>query len=317
MKGQLSGLLAAVRAQPWAILPEYLEAIEAIVARATDDDILDALRGDGHEARINASRSAVAAVGRPLEGAALSTYRDGAAVIPMLGAIFPRSSMISASADGSALDAIMRDFRVAQAAEDVERIVMLVDSPGGVVSGLGEAADVIRGSAKPVTAYVTGIGASAAYWLASQAGELVMDPAASVGSIGVVASMSRQVAPGSDGRRSFEVVSSNAPLKRPDPETEEGRASIQSEVDAIETVFMADVALGRKVSLDKVKADFGRGAMVPASQAVATGMADRIGTLESVLAVPSQTTRRAGNYPNRRRALAAEIATRRLAAKGD
>lgn len=317
MKGQLHGLLAAVRAQPWAILPEYLEAIEAIVGRVTDAAILDAVRGDGHEVRIDASRAAVAAVGLPLEGTSMSTLRDGAAVIPVLGAIFPRSNMVADSTGGTALDAIMRDFRVAQANEGVERIVMLVDSPGGVVSGLGEAADAIRASSKPVTAFVTGIGASAAYWLASQASELVMDASASVGSIGVVASMSRQVAPGSDGRRSFEVVSVNAPLKRPDPETDEGRAAIQAEVDAVEMVFMADVAAGRKVGLDKVKADFGRGAMVPAARAVATGMADRIGTLESVLARSTQNTRRAGQYPNRRRALAAEIATRRLAAKGD
>jgi ClpP class serine protease len=316
MKGDLSGLLAAVRAHPWAILPEYLEAIEAIIARVSDADILTALRGDGHEARIDASRTALAAVGERLDGAVMSTVRNGAAVIPVLGAIFPRSGMISASADGSALDAIMRDFRVALSAESVDRIVMLVDSPGGIVSGLGEAAETIRAAGKPVTAYVTGIGASAAYWLASQAGEIVLDSSASVGSIGVVASMSRQVGPGSDGRRSFEVVSSNAPMKRPDPETEEGRASIQAEVDAVEAVFIADVAAGRKVSVDKVRSDFGRGAMVAAATAVRSGMADRIGTLESVLAGGSPDTRRAGNYPNRRRALAAEISTRRLSAKG-
>lgn len=316
MKGDLSGLLAAVRAQPWAILPEYLEAIEAIVGRVSHADILTALRGDGHEARMNASRMAVAAVGQPLEGAVMSTVRDGVAVIPVLGAIFPRSGMISASADGSALDAIMRDFRVSQATESVDRIVMLVDSPGGIVSGLGEAAETIRASSKPVTAFVTGIGASAAYWLASQAGEIVLDSSASVGSIGVVASMSRQVGPGSDGRRSFEVVSSNAPMKRPDPETEEGRASIQAEVDAIEMVFMSDVAMGRKIGLDRVRTDFGRGAMVAGVNAVRVGMADRIGTLESVLGRSSQNTRRAGNFPNRRRALAAELATRRLSAKG-
>lgn len=317
MRGELTGLLSAVRAHPWAILPEYLDAIEAIVGRVTQADILTALAADGHADRMNGSRTALAAVGAPLDGASLSTMRDGAAIVPVLGAIFPRAAMIRSSADGTALDAIMRDFRVAQTAEAVERIVLLVDSPGGIVSGLGEAADTIRSSAKPVTAYVTGIAASAAYWLASQAREIVLDPAASVGSIGVVASMSRQVVPGQDGRRSFDVVSSGAPLKRPDPETEDGRAAIQAEVDAMESVFVADVAAGRRVSTDVVRSRYGRGAMVAAQSAIAAGMADRIGTLESVIGRDMQNSRRAGNYPNRRRALVAEIATRRLSAKGD
>ncbi len=71
MRQDLVAIISAIRAQPWAILPEYLEAIEAIAARSLDEDILKLVASDGHEAQIDASRLAVAAVGTRLEGSAM------------------------------------------------------------------------------------------------------------------------------------------------------------------------------------------------------------------------------------------------------
>lgn len=312
MKNELSGLIAAIRAQPWAIMPEYLEAIEAIAIRAFDEDVLARVAADGHETRLTSMREAVAAMGRPLEGAQISMQRGSAAVVPMIGTIFPRASMVGASTGGTDLATIMRDMRVASASSDVQRIVMLVDSPGGVVSGLGEAAEALRASTKPITAFVTGYAASAAYWLASQAGEIVMDRSAAVGSIGVIASMSRQEAPDAQGRRGYEVVSTGAPMKRPDPSTEEGRAVIQAQVDAIEAIFVADVAAGRGVPAARVRSEFGQGAMIDAQAAIAAGMADRIGTLEAELGKDSGQIRKQG--AGRRARATADVETRRRAA---
>jgi len=283
MQDDLSRVLAAIRGQPWAIMPDYLGAIEAIATRAFNAGALQSVAADGHAARLDDGLHAVAAVGSRLEGARMSTVRDGAAVLPVFGPIFPRATMVSSSAGGAALDAIMRDFRVALADPDVTQIVMLFDSPGGVVSGLGEAAEAIRASVKPVTAFVTGQCASAAYWLASQATTIVLEPAASVGSIGVMLSGSRQVAPDASGNRGFDVISTHAPMKRPDPDTDDGRAAMQVSVDEAEAVFMADVAKGRKVSVATVRSEFGRGGMVVAKTAVELGMADQVGTLEGVL----------------------------------
>ncbi|GGW24022.1 hypothetical protein GCM10011452_09270 [Gemmobacter lanyuensis] len=313
MRNDLQALISAIRAQPWAIVPEYLEAIEAIAVRAMDADVLQLLSRDGHDVSMDASRMAVSALGTRLDGSRGSTIRNGNAVVPMIGTIFPRASMIGASTGGTSLDALSHDLRVAEASADVERIVLLIDSPGGVVSHVGEAAEMLRASTKPVTAFVTGMGASLAYWLGSQAREIVLDRAASVGSIGIVATTSRQEGPDASGRRAYEIVSSGAPLKRPDVTTEEGRAAVQADVDAIEAVFIADVAAGRRVSVEQVRERFGRGAMVPAARAVEVGMADRIGTLESVL---QQGSGRTPEKRGRSRALAAaELETRQRAAE--
>ncbi len=313
MEQPLSSLVAAIRSQPWAIMPDYLQAIELIAQRMLADPRLEALAQDGHAARMDALR-AVAAAGTRLDGSQTSTVRNGVALVPMIGVISPRVSLASASTGGTSLDVLMHDMRVAQASAEVDRIVLLVDSPGGSVAGLGEAAAALRASTKPVTAFVQGMGASAAYWLASQAGEIVMDAAAAVGSIGVLHSMSRQEAPGADGRRDYETVSSNAPLKRPDPTTDEGRAALQGIVDALESVFVADVAAGRKTTPERVMRDYGRGAMVAAQRAVEIGMADRVGTLESLLAGDSGASpRRSGTA--RRTRVAADVETRRRSAE--
>lgn len=314
MKQELSAVVSAIRSQPWAILPDYLAAIEAIAVRALDDDVLEKLAQDGHAAQVQHSLEAVASLGTRLDGAEMSMVRNGTAIVPLVGAVYPRSNMVSASSGGTSLDSVMRDMRVAWASPDVERIVMLVDSPGGVVSGLGEAAETLRAGPKPLVSFVTGMAASAAYWLGSQAGDIVMDSAASVGSIGVVASMSRQEAADANGRRSYEIVSSGAPFKRPDPSTDEGRAAIQRDVDAIENVFVADVAAGRGVPEGVVREQFGKGAMISAAEAVRVGMADRVGTLEGVLAEGSGGSR-ARSAGGRNARATAEIETRRRSAQ--
>ncbi|WP_460635935.1 S49 family peptidase [Larkinella harenae] len=71
----------------------------------------------------------------------------------------------------------------------VSAIVLELNSPGGQVDGTEYLGEVIRQSQKPVVAWVAGMAASAAYWIASQARMIILESATSseVGSIGVLA----------------------------------------------------------------------------------------------------------------------------------
>ena len=71
--------------------------------------------------------------------------------------------------------------------KDVQSIFLHIDSPGGTVAGVSEAAEAIANAnkAKPVSAYIEDLGASGAYWLASQAGKILSNPNGEIGSIGV------------------------------------------------------------------------------------------------------------------------------------
>ncbi|WP_309707377.1 S49 family peptidase [Siphonobacter sp. SORGH_AS_0500] len=68
-------------------------------------------------------------------------------------------------------------------------IVLELNTPGGQVDGTEMLGEVIRQSEKPIVAFVTGMAASAGYWIASQADYIMLESetTAEVGSIGVLA----------------------------------------------------------------------------------------------------------------------------------
>jgi signal peptide peptidase SppA len=72
---------------------------------------------------------------------------------------------------------------------DISGILLSIDSPGGTVAGTEELGNIIRDTKKPVVAFVDDLAASAGYWLASQADEIIANNStAQVGSIGVLLS---------------------------------------------------------------------------------------------------------------------------------
>lgn len=304
-------VLGAIRSQPWAILPEYMEAIEAIAVRALDHPAVVAIEADGHEDRMV---EAIAEMGAPFPGARSVAIRDGVASIPLFGPIFPRANTMTEMSGATSLAALAADFRKVEASPDVRQMLIVADSPGGQITDVRAFASLIANSSKPVTVFVTGLCCSAAYHICSQAREVIADPFALIGSIGVMMSGTVQEAPDSEGNRTVHVLSSNAPDKRVDLSTEEGQAKVREMIDGIEEVFLQDVARGRKVPVSTVKRDFGGGSTKSARQAKEAGMIDRIeaGGLAAVLSrlagpVRSTTPRRAAA------ALSLEVAQMRAA----
>ncbi|MFP4146581.1 MAG: S49 family peptidase [Halorhodospira sp.] len=223
--------------------------------------------------------------GQRAEDAYRVQIRDGVAIVPVTGPIFPRANLFTMVSGATSLSTLALDLQRMTERADVQAVLLDIDSPGGAVTGVDEMAGIIAEIAqrKPVTAYVGGTGASAAYWLASAASEIVVARTAQVGSIGVVATLAKQQAPDEQGLVSFEIVSSQAPEKRPDPETSEGVESVRERIDPVERMFIDAVATNRNVSRETVIEKFGRGNVVVGEEAVRRGMADRTGTLEGVL----------------------------------
>jgi signal peptide peptidase SppA len=270
----------AALATSWAMLPERLAVVFEIAARE------------------NLDLEAVAAkLGRPLDNArAVAVRPGGVAVIPIEGVIFPRASLFSAISGGVSADELATDLAAALDDPGVSGIVLAVDSPGGDVNGVAEVAAMIRAGAarKPIVAYVRDLGASAAYWLAAAADEVVVASTALVGSIGVIGAVPD---PTKQSSRSIEFVSSQSPHKRPDPTTEKGSARIQARVDEIAAIFIADVARYRGVDAATVAADFGQGDVLIGQAAVDAGLADRVGSFEGVVAELQQRARESRRIP--------------------
>lgn len=149
----------------------------------------------------------------------------------------------------------------------VEKIIFLIDSPGGEVAGVDEVFSVIAGCDKPTTAMNMGLMASAAYWVASACDRIeAKEKTSMTGSIGVViTAVDYSKAYEDMGVKVVQIVSRNAPDKRPDIKTEQGVAVLQEQADALENVFMDRVAEGRKVPIEAVRKEFGRGSLLIAS----------------------------------------------------
>lgn len=189
----------------------------------------------------------------------------------------------------------MRDRISALAANDsIGEILILVDSPGGTVSGTHDLHSIIARAAKRkrVTAIVEDTACSGALYAISGATEIVIGETALTGSIGVfnviideskmLEKIGVEVLVIRSGEHKGAGVS-GAKLT-PDQITE-----LKRRVDVQARHFIAAIARGRHMSTDKA-AELADGRVFVGREAIAAGLADRIGMFEDVLAEAGERT---------------------------
>ncbi len=119
----------------------------------------------------------------------LLSVEDGIGVVAIEGPILRKPDLFARiffGATGS--EDIGAALREAGSRDDIKAVFLNIDSPGGTVAGTPELAAAVASlnKHKPVYAFSSGLMASAAYWVASQASAIYATPSAQVGSIGVV-----------------------------------------------------------------------------------------------------------------------------------
>jgi signal peptide peptidase SppA len=276
-------ILAAVEGMPWAIEPDKGRVVAEILSRriaqpvALEDDAGDFFR-ELHAAEM-ARR----------EKSRTKARRNGVGFITLYGVMCQRAEWFTEMSGMTSCETMGKHIDEAVADEGIETIVIDVDSPGGSVFGVEELARKVAGAkkAKRVIAVANAMAASAAYYVASQAGELVVTPSGMVGSIGVyqmhvdrseeMRQMGRTVTFVSAGERKT-AGHEYGPLEG------DARKEYEEMVAGYYDQFVKAVARGRNVSQARVKEGFGRGGMMLADAAVKEGMADRVASLEDVLA---------------------------------
>lgn len=160
-------------------------------------------------------------------------------------------------------------------------IDLVIDSPGGSVIGLPETADAIHAAnkVKPVRAFVTGIAASAAYWLASQASSVHLTSSGEVGSVGVLdihADISKAL--DNAGVKLTAVTAGPHKTERAPfhPLSDDARAHMQKGVDAWYGDFLSAIRRGRGARASG-NSNFGGGRMLSSKEALSAGLVDFIG----------------------------------------
>jgi ClpP class serine protease len=166
---------------------------------------------------------------------------------------------------------IISSIALAENEPTVKRVVFDVRSPGGMVDGLFEALAAIQSLTKPRA--VRGTQAcSAAYAIAAVAGRIqAKNAAAEFGSIGVAATLFHVP-------EIIDITSTNAPKKRPNPSTEEGKAVIREYLDQIHDLFVDAIAMGRGTKPATINTEYGQGATLLAAEAKRRKMVDSIMT---------------------------------------
>ena len=207
----------------------------------------------------------------------MSVLDNGTAVVPVMGVLgdwMPYSYIT-----GMIEKALKRD--------DINEIVLLIDSPGGAVAGLFDSCRFIEKASKKkkCTAYVTGMACSAAYAIATACDEIYMMEDAEVGSCGCYAHAVEY----SDAyfekegflHRVFR--SKCSPKKNCSVITDEVEAeAFQDEIDALGEKYLRYVAKRRKCAYSDALENFGKGGVLMGEKAIAAGMVDGIKTLEEL-----------------------------------
>ncbi|MDZ7804301.1 S49 family peptidase [Thiohalophilus sp.] len=146
-----------------------------------------------------------------------------------------------------------------------------------MATGIAEFAEIVA-CWQAITAYIDGDGASAAYWIAAAADEVVVSKTAMVGSVGAVVGVDTRKPDGL-----VEIVSSQSPNKRPDVTTDEGKKQVQTRIDALAQVFVEDVATYRGVTVNTVLEKFGQEQIGEREQVRLADMANRVSTFEALI----------------------------------
>jgi len=218
----------------------------------------------------------------------IMTVSDGVATVEVRGPlskIGPNIFDMLFGFGGTAYGDIVDALNAAESRDDVERIVLDMDTPGGEVNGVDEVWQTVSGTKKPVMAVNSGLLASAGYWIASAADEIAAaSPSVETGSIGVViTALDTSKRDESAGYKRVKIISRNAPNKNPDVATDDGIVELQRRADAIERIFIDRVAAGRGVSPETVVSEYGKGSVFVANDpdqnepdAMKNGMIDKL-----------------------------------------
>jgi signal peptide peptidase SppA len=171
---QLPLLASTLYCQPWCILPEVHLELSATFRNYLAGTLPAALSGQGGDSTGGLYYEV--------------DHQYGIALIQMNGIVVKKA--MPDMCGPPLIDLALLDRLLVDIADDpsIRTLVLDLDTPGGTVIGLQETAlrmQAVKDSGTRIVAYTDALCASAGYWLAAKADEIVAAPSAQVGSIGV------------------------------------------------------------------------------------------------------------------------------------
>lgn len=209
----------------------------------------------------------------------------GVAIVPLRGALM---KSVGSLEEGTSTVWARRQIRLAAADERVKAIMLVIDSPGGTVSGTQDLANDVAAAAKakPVHAHIEDLGASAAYWIASQASRVTANATGLVGSIGTYLAVQDLSGRAAQLGVKVHVLRAGEFKGSGVAGTEITAAQLaqwQALVDALNEHFLAGVAKGRKLGIARVRS-IADGRVHVAADAKELGLVDAVESFDAAFA---------------------------------
>lgn len=253
-------IISKVYGEPWAILPDTHRAIQLAVEAK--------LKGQSQEITIQQESDDEEFDCQP---------RQGVLIIPVHGIIGKHLNPLETMCGGCDLDMICDQIYTASEDDSIEVVGFDFRSPGGVVTGVSEAASEIKALSevgKTTFAFTDSMCCSAAYWMASQCGSIFTTKSAMLGSVGVrsyyedwsrwMANVGIKPEPFTSGK----FKDTGASYK---PMTDEERSMLQSRVDKLGAEFREAVSAERDIKPECMEAQVFFG-----TESAANGYADAV-----------------------------------------
>ncbi len=190
-------------------------------------------------------------------------------------------------------DRLARQLRDLRLDDDVQAVVLRVNSPGGSAI----ASDVIKQELellreeKPVIVSMGNVAASGGYWIAMAANEIIAQPNTLTGSIGVfgvffnIEDLSETVGLSWDVVQTSDLANAQT-ISR--PKTPEELALLERFVNQIYEKFVTEVSTWRDLPLDQVQS-IAQGRIWSGVAAENAGLVDRLGGLQTAIDVAAET----------------------------
>jgi signal peptide peptidase SppA len=269
----------------WAIEPRFLQQAVSAIRSGLWQNAGNMPRSEGHFQPVSAVKVYDPdTLNSDYPDVMYSRTPEGVALFEFTGAMQKGRSKFG----GVATVDQRKYLRAAVADPEVGAILLVIDSPGGTVSGTQSLADDIRAAdaRKPVLTHFEDLGASAAYWTGSQARRVSANRSAMIGSLGTFG-----VIEDSSGKAEAEGVKVHVLSTGPHkgafvdgaPVTNEQLAEYQRIIDQLNAQFMLAVQGGRRMSEEQVSALFD-GRVHLAADAKSLGLIDAIESLDGALA---------------------------------
>ncbi|MEY2466756.1 MAG: hypothetical protein QOD03_1277 [Verrucomicrobiota bacterium] len=218
----------------------------------------------------------------------MSVREDGIAVVPVEGVLARKPDVFELFYGMEDSTNVLDMVENARRNPDVKGVLLNVDSPGGFLTGGPEIADAIKATdkQKPVVSWVGGTMASLAYYIGSQASQVIASRSAQVGSIGVftthidyskmleVAGVKVEVIKNKEADYKAAGVMGTAL-------SDEQRAHIQERIQSSFKDFKRAVKSARPNVADETL----RGQVLSGSEAKSAGLVDRVGDMSFALSV--------------------------------